>query len=552
MSQLNVNTIEPRSGSYVTIEDLKFIQSGTGASSRTVQNKLREFISVKDYGALGDGSTDDALAIQAAIDAVNTASGGVVFFPAGTYIIGTGLTTYSKIILLGESNLVSIIKVKNSSNINAITTTGFSSFTGANKWFVDTESVPHAFGFIGLQLDGNKANNSSGSGIRIYGKRYIVQDCIIHDTEGVGFYSECAFKGGQNDYRDMPESNIDGLYVWGCVSHGIQYRGPHDGYIKFAVSSSNGGEGVLIQGDGSTYSGTCDIGFIHSYGNTLRGFATNIKLKAQHLIGESNTQEGVDIESAASATQIGMLEAYGNSVGSNSFFQVTIAAGETMIGIHRIDLNSTGSGAGGIQITGANSTIGNGVVKDAVAKTSAIGVDIDAGGVIYKGKILNFNGTTATGLRDSQTSAANSLNLDVYIEECTTHWNHVRTTNGGFYKVRMTSATTGQTMFTGAAPDTSGREFWVVRGANSADVTTQLSKNRGTGVIANGNTSVTITHGLIATPKEINITPTNNFGTATGWYVSSIGSTTFDVNSDGDPGASTATFNWEAMIDGGV
>lgn len=41
---------------------------------------------VRDYGAQGDGTTDDTAAIQAAIDAV-PASGGTVMFPAGTYIV---------------------------------------------------------------------------------------------------------------------------------------------------------------------------------------------------------------------------------------------------------------------------------------------------------------------------------------------------------------------------------------------------------------------------------------------------------------------------------
>ena len=42
---------------------------------------------VKDYGATGDGTTDDSTAIQSAITALETNGGGILFFPAATYKI---------------------------------------------------------------------------------------------------------------------------------------------------------------------------------------------------------------------------------------------------------------------------------------------------------------------------------------------------------------------------------------------------------------------------------------------------------------------------------
>jgi Pectate lyase superfamily protein len=62
-----------------------FIQSGTGAVTTTVQTKLRESVSVKDFGAVGDGVTDDTAAIQAAI----SSGAAHIHFPQGIYSINS-------------------------------------------------------------------------------------------------------------------------------------------------------------------------------------------------------------------------------------------------------------------------------------------------------------------------------------------------------------------------------------------------------------------------------------------------------------------------------
>ena len=67
-----------------TLAAMPYVPAGTGAVTTSVQTKLRETVSVKDFGAVGDGVTDDGAAIRAAIASV-TANGGEVYFPAGTY-----------------------------------------------------------------------------------------------------------------------------------------------------------------------------------------------------------------------------------------------------------------------------------------------------------------------------------------------------------------------------------------------------------------------------------------------------------------------------------
>jgi hypothetical protein len=68
-----------------------FLQSGAGAVATTVQAKLRETVSVKDFGAVGDGVADDTAAIQNAFS-----YGGplykTIYFPAGKYKTTSALT----------------------------------------------------------------------------------------------------------------------------------------------------------------------------------------------------------------------------------------------------------------------------------------------------------------------------------------------------------------------------------------------------------------------------------------------------------------------------
>ena len=81
--------------------DLTTLKTDTQNDLTTMTNNIADiksdvdnvkfFVNVKSHGAKGDGVTDDREAIQAAIDEVFEAGGGIVYFPIGTYLIGSPL-----------------------------------------------------------------------------------------------------------------------------------------------------------------------------------------------------------------------------------------------------------------------------------------------------------------------------------------------------------------------------------------------------------------------------------------------------------------------------
>jgi hypothetical protein len=101
-----------------------FLQSGTGATTRTWQSKAADIFSVKDFGAVGNGITDDTAAIQAAINAAavfnasridDKLKGAMIFFPRGEYLITSTLTlntmNHSGIGLVGAGVGATILKL---------------------------------------------------------------------------------------------------------------------------------------------------------------------------------------------------------------------------------------------------------------------------------------------------------------------------------------------------------------------------------------------------------------------------------------------------------
>lgn len=198
-----------------------FIQSGTGATATTVQARLRQSLSVKDFGATGDGSTDDTTAIQ---NALNAGSNRTVYFPAGTYRISTTLLIKTKTTLLGDGTNKSIIKI--TSGFGAGTTAVRNEIvTGTVNVYYDTDIE-----VCGLTFDGNN-NSSRTSELLGFGKilNLTFKNCAVQNSTFIGFacagsknvvVSQCYFT---NNGRPIPSTTSAPAIWFATTAQGAPY-----------------------------------------------------------------------------------------------------------------------------------------------------------------------------------------------------------------------------------------------------------------------------------------------------------------------------------------
>jgi hypothetical protein len=128
-----------------------FLQAGIGAVLRTVQDKLRDTISVKDFGAVGDGVANDTTAIQKAMDyAAGLPNGANVLLPPGEYkVTGTLNLLCDKVGLVG--------------NGARIVATGFSQSTVLFSITHSTTTIFPSFKIV--RIEGLRLQSSSRNGI---------------------------------------------------------------------------------------------------------------------------------------------------------------------------------------------------------------------------------------------------------------------------------------------------------------------------------------------------------------------------------------------------
>ena len=245
-----------------------FVPAGTGATTRTAQAKMRDVVSVKDFGAVGDGVADDTAEIQAAFTYLISIGGGLLLFPAGTYlvstqiiltnlvntvVVGVGATIQSNYSTVAQTNQgVFIITDGNNISFDGLKFVG----TQTESWPPDVTYSPPAsnFGHQCFRLFGSTSNfcirNIVSNGMMALlsvlptggtkAKNIIVENC---DVNIASYGINCQNNGDNMVVRGLRTSTIGRSYfVYGVYNHNVSYTAVGGGTRVLAdmVISSTG------------------------------------------------------------------------------------------------------------------------------------------------------------------------------------------------------------------------------------------------------------------------------------------------------------------------
>jgi len=188
---------------FPSADDITYTPAGT-INTRSVQNKLREAVSVKDYGAIGNGVADDTAAFQLAINASSA-----VYVPAGTYI--TNVVTLDANTMLYGDGATSIIRQS-------------ASFIGGSQGSIYANS-----GSAGSQISNIVIRDLRVEGANIVAPTFSefkhlvslsgVRNALVENVQFIGFQGDGLLIGSGINAGD--ERHNTNVIVRGCFFDGI-------------------------------------------------------------------------------------------------------------------------------------------------------------------------------------------------------------------------------------------------------------------------------------------------------------------------------------------
>ncbi|ANI60505.1 M10 family metallopeptidase C-terminal domain-containing protein [Pseudomonas sp. GR 6-02] len=269
---------------------------------------------VQNFGAKGDGITDDTAAIQRAIDAAAAAGGGQVYVPTGTYIVSGGvepsdgcLMLKSNVYLYGDGMGATTVKVADGSDTK---------ITGVIRSAYGEET--HDFGVSKLTIDGNRDNttgkidgwfNGYIPGQAGYDSNVTLDSVEIKDCSGYGFdpheqtvnmviKNSVSHGNGLDGFVAdfLSNSTFENNVAYDNDRHGFNIvTSTHDFTLTNNVAYNNGGNGIVVQRGSENIPSPSNITITGGevYGNGAEGVL--IKMSSEVTVS------GVDIHDNTSA-----------------------------------------------------------------------------------------------------------------------------------------------------------------------------------------------------------------------------------------------------------
>lgn len=212
-----------------------------------------QVINVVDYGAVGDGNettgtgTDNAVAIQAALDAVSDTYGGAVYFPKGIYGTTKGFTVKARTVILGDGWDASTVMLLGSTT--DLSATANAMFYVNGDAAVASELPMRYVHFRKISLHGLDYVVSTGDfyGIKFRRSQY----CTVEDSEIKSFW-----KDGITFVHNTGEDTNKSCIVSNCMirdnnSDGIVIQKSDNIQILNNIIRTNSGQAIEFEGDPS-------------------------------------------------------------------------------------------------------------------------------------------------------------------------------------------------------------------------------------------------------------------------------------------------------------
>ena len=256
-------------------------------------------VNVKDYGATGDGTTDDTTALQAAITAAGAV--GVVYFPPGTYIVSSPLVLVSGGSYVG-GGWSSVIKQKNGANLTRLLQW---SSAASNCLLAD------------IMVDGNKANNAGATCYGVYGfalQYSVFRNVRVQNVHGDGYRLDGTSGGFANTSSTV---HLTECWAYGNINSGLVATSfTADIHVDGGDYGNNGASAITYQAGSSTVRNATLWGTTSGPGLLVGG-------PSNQITGcniEGNNQQGVVVNQFGSYTLISGCKIYDNSHASSATY----------------------------------------------------------------------------------------------------------------------------------------------------------------------------------------------------------------------------------------